>query len=274
MEKSELLSITDFAKYIGVRQSVLRHYDEIGLFSPAVRGENGYRYYSPLQITAFNMINVLSGLRTVLREIADLRSKRTPQSILAHVEKQEAKFDAEMRQLHESYSIAHMYRRMINEALTADEKDVIEQDMPEIPIFTGPENKFEGTDTFYKDFVAFCQYAQTRNINLSYPVAALFHNMDSFAQHPSRPNFFYSLDPHGCDKKEAGRYLVAYTRGSYGNMNDIAERIMQYAQERKLYPEGHVHCTYLLDEVSTVNPDEYMARVCVRVRTKGTGRNR
>ena len=45
-KKSELYFTTgEFARILGVRKHTLFHYDEIGLFSPALKEENGYRYY-------------------------------------------------------------------------------------------------------------------------------------------------------------------------------------------------------------------------------------
>ena len=266
MNETDLLSIKDFAEYVGVRQSILRHYDSIGLFSPMRRGENGYRYYSPMQITSFNMVNVLCDLKTVLREISDLRRSRTPESILAHLEKQEEKFDAEMRRLHASYSIAHTYRRLIKEALAADGNAVFEQYMPESLIFVGAENKFEDTTRFFKDFIAFSQDAREKGINLSYPIGAMFTGMDVFAQRPSMPNFFYSTDPRGSVKIEAGNYLIAYTNGYYGEVNYVAERMVEHAQKNRLSFYGSVYSLYLLDEVSTLDPEKYLARICVRVK--------
>ena len=40
-----------FAKYFGIKKDTLFYYDEIGLFSPAFIGENGYRYYTASQIS-------------------------------------------------------------------------------------------------------------------------------------------------------------------------------------------------------------------------------
>ena len=43
-KKSELYFTTgEFARILGVRKHTLFHYDEIGLFSPALKEENGYR---------------------------------------------------------------------------------------------------------------------------------------------------------------------------------------------------------------------------------------
>ena len=273
MKKSDLMTIKEFAQCVGVKQSVLRYYDDIGLFRPTKYGESGYRYYSPFQITAFNMVSVLCGLRTKLKEIGDLQRNRTPETILEHLEKQEEKFDSEMHRLQESYAIAHAYRWMIKEALAVDENIVTERYMPEKPIFIGPETQFEETTNFFDDFLMFYKYSRSKSINLSYPVGAMFNDMDTFKLRPSMPNHFYSTDPRGSVKKEEGRYLIAYTRGYYGKTNDIPEKMAEYTADHGLDFDGPVYSLYLLDEVSVLDPDQYLAQICVRV-TKKRRRNR
>ena len=59
----------EFAALCGVTKHTLFHYDEIGIFSPAIRGENGYRYYAPAQIEVFQVIAVLKELGKPLAEI-------------------------------------------------------------------------------------------------------------------------------------------------------------------------------------------------------------
>ena len=50
----DYLSISEFAKFVGITIASLRNYDLQGVFSAEKRGEaekNKYRYYSPVQIT-------------------------------------------------------------------------------------------------------------------------------------------------------------------------------------------------------------------------------
>lgn len=65
----ELFKITEFAKIACTSRKTLQYYDEIGLFSPACVGENGYRYYSLHQLDQLALIAVLRDLGLPLREI-------------------------------------------------------------------------------------------------------------------------------------------------------------------------------------------------------------
>ena len=65
----ELFKITEFAKIASTSRKTLQYYDEIGLFSPAYVGENGYRYYLLHQLDQLALIAVLRDLGLPLREI-------------------------------------------------------------------------------------------------------------------------------------------------------------------------------------------------------------
>jgi DNA-binding transcriptional MerR regulator len=65
-----VIKIGDFARLVQVSVVTLRHYDEIGLFKPAlVDGQTGYRYYSVAQLPRLNRILALKDLGFSLEQI-------------------------------------------------------------------------------------------------------------------------------------------------------------------------------------------------------------
>lgn len=68
-----MMSIGRFADATGLTVKALRHYDEIGLLTPAhVDPENGYRYYQPAQVEEAVTIRRLRALELPLDEIRSL----------------------------------------------------------------------------------------------------------------------------------------------------------------------------------------------------------
>jgi DNA-binding transcriptional MerR regulator len=68
-----MFRVGEFARIGGVTAKALRHYDAIGLFSPAYTDpSNGYRWYTPAQLPALRRIVALRDLGVPLREVADL----------------------------------------------------------------------------------------------------------------------------------------------------------------------------------------------------------
>jgi len=266
MQKEDLLSIKEFSEFSNVKQSVLRYYDEIGLFTPVKRGANGYRYYSPHQIIALKHINVLTNLRAPLKDISTVSQERTPKSILELLMRQEREFDKEMHNLQQAYSIIHVFRDLMQTALTVNEHEITECEMPATPFAMGVRNQFIENELFYKPFIHFCQKATETRINLNYPIGGYFEDIDAFLKTPSQPHHFFSLDPSGNDEKSAGRYIVGYARGYYGEMGDLPERLKSYIKEHSLTPKGPAYVTYLIDEMSSSDPSQYLARVAIAIK--------
>lgn len=72
MPKS-LYSSGEFARLNGVNKRTLHYYHEIGLFHPAVIGENGYHYYTCFQSVELELIRMLGKLGVPLETIKSYR---------------------------------------------------------------------------------------------------------------------------------------------------------------------------------------------------------
>ena len=68
MSQKKHLSILEFSRLTGIARDNLRFYDRIGLLKPALRGENGYRYYTREQLLKLDLILLFIELGIPLRE--------------------------------------------------------------------------------------------------------------------------------------------------------------------------------------------------------------
>ena len=286
----ELLTIKEFSKLSGIEQTTLRYWDDIGLFSPTKRDpENNYRYYSPQQIIAVNFITVLSELNVPLKTISEMENERTPEGIIRLIEQQQRLLDMEMRKLRERYSIIHTRHELINygrilnkgfktvdgirmvcdapgeegELVDTSKIAVLRRDAKSFIL--GPRNHWKPGEPFYEYFMNFCNMAEELRMNLSFPIGGYHDDMESFLRAPGEPDYFFSIDPTGNRRREAGRYLVGFTRGYYGQFGDLADRMNDHATENGLTLHGPVYTMYLLDEICIKDPDQYLAQICVAV---------
>jgi len=268
MDASTLLSIKDFSRFSGVQQSTLRYYDEIGLLIPAARGENNYRYYLPFQIIILNFINVLIDLGVPLAAIKYMCQNRTPESMIELLGQQENKLDHRLHELRTAYSIIHTFRDNIQRGLFAHDGTIKIEEVDDIYYVLGPANDFKDQGSFYETFINFCNSADEYRINLRYPIGGMHYDFNTFLQAPSQPNKFFSLDPLGNRVWPAGQYLVGYRRGYYGEFGDLPQKMIAYAEEHGLTFKGNLFVIYLLDEISIVEPDQYLSRIAVGVSEK------
>ena len=264
---NKYLTIKEFSKLSGIEQTTLRYWDDIGLFSPTRRDpENNYRYYTPEQIIAVNFVTVLSELNIPLKTIGEIERGRTPEKIERLIMNQEIQLDSEMQKLRERYAIVHTRHDLINFGIKLRDIDqiaVLQRDAK--PYVLGPRNKWEPGEPFYEYFMNFCNSADELRVNLSFPIGSYHDDMGSFLRAPGEPDHFFSIDPAGNRRMEAGKYLVGFSRGYYGEFGDLAERMSAFSKENKLKPHGPVYTIYLLDEICLADPEQYLAQICVAV---------
>lgn len=265
MDGSTLLSIKEFSQFSGVTQSTLRYYDSIGLLSPISRGENNYRYYAPSQIMMVKYLKILTDLNVPLSDINEIRKTRAPERTLNMLIRQEGELDNRLQELQTAYSIIHTIRDNIKAGVLVRDDDMDIRLLEETRVILGGINDYGGMKSFYKPFVKFCNSADENRINLSYPVGGYFDNVDAFLAAPSQPARFFSQDPRGNHKRKGGRYLIVYTRGFYGEMGDLPQRLIAYAQTHDFLFDGPLYVTYLLEEISMPDPNQYLAQAMVRV---------
>ena len=260
-----MVSIKEFAEFVGVKQSILRYYDEIGLFSPAERGENNYRYYSLPQIQTIKLIETFRSLNLPLKQIKEVMESRTPESMVELLSDYEVKLNGDLRALQESFALIHTLRTEIQSGEPQNDNEISIRFVDEGRIFLGPLTDFKPGESYHRVYSNYYRIARRLRVNLSYPIGGYFDTFEEFMATPSRPKRFYSLDPNGLDIRLAGNYLVGFTRGDYGVVNDSPERLQNYIKDNNLKAIGPVYMIYPLNEVSMEDPDQYLARISIRL---------
>jgi DNA-binding transcriptional MerR regulator len=268
MKPEEYLSIGEFARIVGITRDSLRIYDNKGIFSPAARGnglENDYRYYAPMQITTIKMIRVLTKVGVPLNTIRELAKSRTPEKLIKLLRKQKEELAGEIRFLREAHSVIAMFLDFITEGLLAEESEIFVREGPERRIVLGEPNEYGDGEGFFGAFARFCTARHTPELNLSYPIGGYFDGMERFLNAPSRPARFFSHNPSGQETISGGLYLTGYTRGYYGQTNGLPRRMADYADKNGLTFTGPVYNTYLLDELSITDTEQYLLQVTASV---------
>lgn len=81
MKKTDLMTISQFAKIAGTTRRTLIFYDQQGIFKPAQIRDNGYRYYTYEQIYQMNFILGLRELGLSVEEIKDYLNDRSSEAL-------------------------------------------------------------------------------------------------------------------------------------------------------------------------------------------------
>jgi len=269
--ENQLLPIREFAELSGLKQSTLRYFDDLGLFNPAVRKDNGYRYYLPQQLVTINMIRVFTNLDVTVKAAADIASSRTPESVLRFAIDREVDLEEKIAMLSRTLKVARVMKRMIHRGLSIDENKISFEYLNEFPISIGPVNEFPEDGSFYEPFMHFLTIAKDRNINLDYPIGGIFNDFSAFGENSNQPTNFFSVNPDGLDYRPAGMYITAFTRGYYGNIQDITGKMEAFAESEGLAIKGPVYNMFLFDELSETDSSKYLSEISVHATPKLQG---
>jgi DNA-binding transcriptional MerR regulator len=287
----DYLSIAEFSEITGLPQSTLRYYHDKNIFPPAAVGENQYRYYSPEQIISVNFIKVLLELGLPIKKISEYQSERDPNGMVSVLFSQIKEINKQIRMLTDAYAVIQVFQENIITGVQADPESLSVQRLDEGNIRFGGVNNFsqekpvkdserpsrkkvvpvekltqrDNETAFYAPFSQFCINAKKYGINLSFPTGGHWGTFFDYIKSANQPEKFFSLDPFGYDTRPAGDYLVGYSKGFYGKLSNLPERFVDYAKEHRLQFVGGVYSTYIHDEVSVKNPDEYLMQTIVQV---------
>ncbi len=213
------------------------------------------------------MPRVLADMGISLDVIKELNRSRTPLDIIRLIRRYKHDIVGRMRNLRESYSLMDAYRDLLIEAISITETAIEVIEMPMKRIVMGAVNHYGGR-SFIDAYTQFCRTDPKSGLYASYPIGGYFDSMEIFLREPSRPTHFFSLYPNGHERMEKGLYLTGYTRGYYGQTNDLPRRLEMYAKKNGLTFIGPVYGLYLTDEISEIDPERYLLRVSVPVMEK------
>ncbi|MER2063631.1 MAG: MerR family transcriptional regulator [Alkalibacterium sp.] len=99
MKSSKYLKISELAQLVHINKRTLHYYDDIGLFSPEFKDQNGYRYYAMTQIMDLSIILSLRELGMPLDEIKDILTGEFDEYTLALEHKLED-INSKIREMH------------------------------------------------------------------------------------------------------------------------------------------------------------------------------
>lgn len=210
-----------------------------------------------------------------LKDIADIIQNRNPKELLYILRKRLMCINKIIAEQLEAQKLIMTLQDTIEEAGEIDEDKITVSWMPKKNILLGPHNDYSKGKNSRADFEAllkFYEYCGKKapHINLNYSVWGFYSKERIEKGDWIYPDKFYLYTPDGSDEKPEGEYVIGYTRGYYGYpcTDELYKRIMKYIVENNLELYGDSYEEYLLNEISVSNPNNYLIRVSILVKSK------
>jgi len=272
MDKRMYLTTGELAKIMGITKETLFHYDEIGLFQPAVVRPNGYRYYEFRQMQLLDTILLLKELGMPLKEIHELLGNRNPDKMLDVFSERERKIQEEMTKLKNMKRWIANRKNRIQTGLHINTDEVRIQNFSERYYLYSSIEIGNEEDSYRKTNELITKFLETNpGFKSDYEVAYIQHIKDIqmgiydqydnaivLLENPPR-RLSYQTFPEG-------NYVTAYHVGSWRTIGAAYQRLTSYIQEHDIHIEGEYIERYLIDILSIDDPDSYITEITVKVK--------
>lgn len=268
--KQGYFSTHEFAKLVGVSKHTLFHYDKVGVFSPEVKLENNYRYYSYAQIEYFGVISTLKELDMSLNEIKAYLENRHPQNLILLLNQKENEIEEKINHLNQMKKFISHKAHLTKEALSLGHNHLfITTEVEELLLIsevTEPKTN-KGLGIGISNHMSNCKnhglfpihsignMIHVNNIRLKdyHKYQYFFTKVDNRPQHE---NLFV---------KTAGRYLNIFHNKGFFSTHKTYKNILDFANNNHLNLDYYFYEDVLLDDLSAEGYENYMAKISIRI---------
>lgn len=264
------LNTKEFADLVGVTKHTLFHYDQVGIFCPAHRGENGYRYYSLSQTEPFYVIQVLKELGMSLSEIRSYMDSRSPERFMALMRDQGDRIEDRIQRLVAMKKLVESKMEVTSLALAADRDGISVEMSPNRPLLLSPASCWSDERAAFKllmDHVRRCS-----DIGMALP-SSIGQILDRKSVEEGRYDgyrYYYTdvdeLPPRDGLVMRGGPYLVAYHCSGYLSIGEAYERLLAKVSERALQIGDLFFEDVVLDEMSVKGYHDFMVKISVELK--------
>lgn len=260
----------EFAKLHGVTKHTLFHYDTLGIFSPSIKEENGYRYYSMDQIDVFSVISTLKELDMPLCEIKAYLDRRSPGEFIKLLGEQEKKLTKKIKTFGRMKALIHEKAAITRHTTLADTKQVIIQNLPCQYLVATAVPPQTSERSLALSVAAHLRFCEEHDIYSSHALGSMLSLSDATQGRFTHYSHFYTqvnTPPKGVPAfhKPAGQYLTAYHKGGYHTVPESYKKIIDTAAERSLALSGVFFEDTLLDELSVKGYENYMLKISIQI---------
>ncbi|WP_336760157.1 MerR family transcriptional regulator [Paenibacillus sp. USHLN196] len=263
------LSSGQFAKLMGISKDTLFHYDRLGILSPEIKADNGYRYYSMNQMDVFKVITILKELDMPLKEIKDYLDQRSPEKLITLLEGEEALLEVKINKLIKMKKLISKKKEITASALKINPAFIGLEDMSAEALVITAADPYTNDESFYESMLKHDKYLESHHLDTSHTVGWMRDTKAVLANEAFNYDYLYTRisndSTHANFKKENGTYLIAYHTDGYSSVETTYDRMLQHSEREGLNLNGYFYEDVLLDDLSVRGYEHYTIKISVRI---------
>jgi DNA-binding transcriptional MerR regulator len=266
------LTTGEFADICRVKKQTLFHYDQIGILCPEIMGDNGYRYYSYLQLDTFNAISMLKELDMPLADIKRFLDGRNPDDFLMLLEKQSLLVDKKIEELQWLKKFIDERIDLTREGISAQHGKIYLESQPD-QYFVISEHLGGSDDAdIYVTLGQHMQYRTDHSVYSSSAIGGMIPASDAPWGNDYRNSHFYTkVSPEDIPenletvKIPAHSAICVCTTQGFDFIPEMLNRLLEYAEKHNFKTGNYFFEDLLLDDMSKFNFDSYTIKISLPI---------
>lgn len=255
------------ADFYALKKDTLLYYDKIGLFSPALRKENGYRYYSAPQLNELEAILTLRDLGVPLASIKRSKDNMDTPSFIALLENEEGSIRQRIDECNSLLNMISAVKASVKEAEDAEKRKLYKVHSGAQYIVRTPIDN--DSDEYTSDIVwqnAYRDLLQKSDSKLFITIGSIVRLDEAVKYHGSICREVYATYASPSDSViPEGVYAYMFFPGSLSDLNSFYEHFLQSLEESSLTPLDDIYEELTISSSVTQNEADHVTKLMVRV---------
>ncbi|WP_462410505.1 MerR family transcriptional regulator [Neobacillus sp. Marseille-QA0830] len=267
----KFLSTGEFAKLCKVNKQTLFYYDQIGLLSPIVKDEKGYRYYSIQQLEVFMVIGLLKEIGMSLGDIQQYMQNKSPESFLSLMYRKKEEITKKRQEMEAKEKMMETTIELMKQASQLDFQDITLEELPEVTLYLSRNIENTAGDDFVKVVSDFIDELYELHLDTGYPIGGITKREQVLKGEFTNYSYLYIEQPepkagHPYFKSVKGSFLIGYHIGDEKTIHKTYKRLFAEMERLHVSLGDYVFEEYVYDTLVKNRKEDYVTKIMIQVR--------
>jgi DNA-binding transcriptional MerR regulator len=269
-QNGKYLTTGEFAKLCKVNKQTLFYYDQIGLLSPILKNEKGYRYYSIRQIELFFVIDLLKDLDMSLNDIQLYMQNKSPERYLSLMYQKREEIVKKRQEFEMKEKFIEAQIALIEEASHLDFHQVTLEPLPEATLYLSRNIENITEEEFVEVVSDFLNELNESHLDTGYPIGVITKKEQVLKGEYTNYSYLYIEQPnpkegHPYFKTVKGDFIIGYHVGDENTIHHTYKRLFLEMERLNVSIGEYVFEEYIYDSVVMNHKEHYVTKIMIQV---------
>lgn len=269
-KEGKYLTTGEFAKLCKVNKQTLFYYDQIGLLTPVLKKENGYRYYSIHQLELFFVIDLLKELGMSLGDIQQYMQNKSPEKFLSLMHRKKEEIVKKRQEIERKEKMIEAKIALMEEAKTLAFNQITLEQLPEATLYLSRKIQNTSDEEFVEVISDFIEELNVSRLDSGYPIGSITEREQVLKGNFSNYSYLYIEQPTPKEgypyfKAVKGVFLIGYHIGDEKTISNTYMRLFSKMERLNLTLGDYVFEEYIYDSVVKNHTEQYVTKIMMQV---------